>query len=148
MQKKPIVLVVNDSPMVRTVIAHTLPCNAFTLVFVGDGLSALTAVADLTPAVLVLDVQLPYMNGYTICQLLRKNPLYKDIPIVLLTSKDKIADRIYGRLVGATEYLTKPFDPKMLARVVQKYVTHGYESFLPYHEVQLKIGRFWKNTLS
>jgi twitching motility two-component system response regulator PilG len=148
MQKKPVVLVVDDSLTVRTILAHTLSGDAFTLVFVSDGLSALSAIADLSPVVLLLDVQLPHMDGYTICQLLRKNVLYKALPIVLLTSKNKIVDRIYGRLVGATEYLTKPFDPEELTRIIQKYVARGYEYFLPYAEVQSSVGRFWKRQIS
>ena len=132
---KPIVLVVDDSVTVRAVIQRTLQSTAFTLAFAGDGLSALTAVADLSPAVLLLDVHLPHMNGYTICQLLRKNVLYRDIPIVMLTGHSGLGDRIHGRLVGATDYLAKPFDPKALRHIVQKHLAHWYERpFTPYQE--------------
>jgi CheY-like chemotaxis protein len=142
---KPIVLVVDDSVTMRTVIERTLQREAFALAFADDGLSALTAVAELSPVVILLDVHLPHMNGYTICQLLRKKALYRDIPIVMLTSKNRMVDRMYGRLTGATEYLTKPFDPEVLAHVVQKQVAHWQQRLPLYHqEVQPRTVRYWK----
>ena len=148
MHKKPIVLVVDDSLTMRTIIQRILPSDTFTLVFANDGLSALTAVADLSPAVILLDVHLTHMNGYEICQLLRKNQLYKDIPIVMLTGEDGLPDRMYGRLVGATEYLSKPFDPEMLKRIVQKHVAHWQQRVSPYRQEVLSLtARFWEHSL-
>jgi len=139
---KPVVLIVDDSLTARTIIARTLYCDAFTLAFAGDGLSAFAAVVDLLPAVILLDVQLPHMDGYTICHLLRKNVLYKDIPIVMVTSKDRVADRMHGRLVGTTEYLTKPFDPEELACIVQKHVAYQHKFPLYHKDILSLAGRF------
>ena len=141
---KPTVLVVDDSVTVRTIIQRTLQHDSLTLTFAADGLSALTAVADVSPDVILLDIHLPLMDGYTICQLLRKKALYRDIPIVMLTSKNGIFDRMCGRLVGATDYLTKPFDPEALVRVVQKHLTNWQEYPLPQQEeISPRTRRYW-----
>jgi twitching motility two-component system response regulator PilG len=71
---------------------------------------------------ILLDIMLPKVNGYQICQLIRRNPEYRHIPVVMLSGKDGVFDKVRGRLVGATEYITKPFEPRDLLRVVRKYV--------------------------
>jgi twitching motility two-component system response regulator PilG len=65
---------------------------------------------------------LPKVNGYQICQIIRRNPAYRHIPVVMLSGKDGVFDKVRGKLVGATEYITKPFEPRDLLRVVRKYV--------------------------
>ena len=70
---------------------------------------------------------LPKVNGYQICQIIRRNPEYKHIPVVMLSGKDGVFDKVRGKLVGATEYITKPFEPRDLLRVVRKYVQFDAE---------------------
>ncbi len=141
---KPTVLVVDDSVTVRTIIQRTLQQDSLTLTFAADGLSALAAVADVSPAVILLDIHLAYMDGFAICQQLRKKALYRDIPIVMLTSKNGLFDRMCGRLVGATDYLTKPFDPEVLVRVVQKHLTNWQErSLIQQEDIQPRTRRYW-----
>src|ERR1700726_5049728 len=92
-----------------------------------DGLSALTSVADEMPAVILLDIQLPRMEGYHICQIIRKNLQFRQIPIIMLSGKDGLFDKMRGRLAGSTEYLTKPFDSAELVQTVKKHLANWQE---------------------
>jgi len=117
---EPTVLVVDDSPTVRKIVQMTLQREHIRVVTASDGLSALTSVADEMPAVILLDIQLPRMDGYHICQIIRKNFQFRQIPIIMLSGKDGLFDKMRGRLAGSTEYLTKPFDSAELIQTVKK----------------------------
>jgi twitching motility two-component system response regulator PilG len=124
---EPTVLVVDDSPTVRKIVQMTLQREHIRVVTASDGLSALTSVADEMPAVILLDIQLPRMDGYHICQIIRKNLQFRQIPIIMLSGKDGLFDKMRGRLAGSTEYLTKPFDSAELIQTVKKHLTNWQE---------------------
>ena len=117
-----VVLVVDDSPTVRKIVQITLQRESIRVVTAGDGLSALAAVADTQPDLILLDIVLPRMDGYNICHLVRNNPDYRDLPIIMLSGKDGIFDKMRGRLAGSTEYITKPFDSSELVQSVRRYL--------------------------
>ena len=117
------VLVVDDSPTIRKVVELTLKREQIRVLGAADGLSALAMVADEKPDLVLLDIMLPRMDGYQICQIIRRNRDYKKLPIIMLSGKDGLFDRVRGRLAGSTEYITKPFDPNELVRVVRKHLT-------------------------
>ncbi len=127
----PTVLVVDDSPTVRKIVQMTLQREQIRVITAADGLSALSAVADEMPALILLDIQLPRMDGYSICQIIRKNLQFREIPIIMLSGKDGLFDKIRGRLAGSTEYLTKPFDSEELVQTVRKYLADWQERMLP-----------------
>lgn len=133
--REPAVLVVDDSPTVRKIIQMTLQRENIRVITASDGLSALSAVADEMPALILLDIQLPRMDGYHICTIIRKNLQYRAIPIVMLSGKDGIIDKMRGRLSGSTEYLTKPFDTAELVQVVKKHLANWQER-MPEHALQ------------
>ncbi len=116
------VLVVEDSPTTRKVISLTLAKNGFQIQEAGDGLEALSRLSEKKPDLILLDIILPRMNGYEILALIRRNPELKHIPVVMLTSKDGLINKMKGRLAGSNAYLTKPFDPKELVSTVEKYL--------------------------
>jgi twitching motility two-component system response regulator PilG len=124
---EPTVLVVDDSPTVRKIVQMTLQREHIRVVTASDGLSALTSVADEMPAVILLDIQLPRMDGYHICQIIRKNLQFRQIPIIMLSGKDGLFDKMRGRLAGSTEYLTKPFDSAELIQTVKKHLANRQE---------------------
>lgn len=124
----PIVLVVDDSPTIRKIVEITLKRQGVQVVTAPSGVIALAAIANTPPQLILLDIMLPKVNGYQICQIIRRNPAYKHIPVVMLSGKDGVFDKVRGRLVGATEYITKPFEPRDLLRVVQKYVQFEAEA--------------------
>lgn len=124
---EPTVLVVDDSPTVRKIVQMTLQREHIRVITASDGLSALSAVADEMPALILLDIQLPRMNGYHICQTLRKHLQFRQIPIIMLSGKDGLFDKMRGRLAGSTEYLTKPFDAVELVQTVKKHLVNWEE---------------------
>jgi twitching motility two-component system response regulator PilG len=117
-----VVLVVDDSPTVRKIVQITLQRENIRVVTAGDGLSALAAVSDTEPDLILLDIVLPRMDGYNICHLVRNNSEYRDLPIIMLSGKDGIFDKMRGRLAGSTEYITKPFDSSELVQAVRRYL--------------------------
>jgi twitching motility two-component system response regulator PilG len=130
----PTVLVVDDSPTVRKIVQMTLQREHIKVITAADGLSALTSVADNMPALVLLDIQLPRMDGYHICQIIRKNLQFRQIPIIMLSGKDGLFDKMRGRLAGSTEYLTKPFDSAELVRTVKKHLVNWEERMPVQHE--------------
>ena len=120
---EPVVLVVDDSPTVRKIVQLTLQREHMQVLTAADGLSALAAVADASPDLILLDIMLPRMDGYNICQVIRKNPAYRDLPIIMLSGKDGLFDKMRGRLAGSSDYITKPFDSNDLVHTVKRYLS-------------------------
>jgi twitching motility two-component system response regulator PilG len=119
---EPVVLVVDDSPTVRKIVQLTLQREHIRVVTAGDGLSALAAVADEQPDLILLDIMLPRMDGYNICQVVRRNMAYRDMPIIMLSGKDGLFDKMRGKLAGSTEYITKPFDSTELVQTIKRHL--------------------------
>ena len=119
----PRVLVVDDSRVVRKVVEMTLWREHIEVVSATDGLGALAAISDTQPDLMLLDVQLPQMDGYQVCHVVRRHQDFRHLPIVLLSGKDSLVDRVRGKLAGSTDYLSKPFDPAELVWTVKRYLT-------------------------
>jgi twitching motility two-component system response regulator PilG len=122
--RKPSVLIIDDSPTVREIIQNALQGEGIRVITAKDGLSALASAADENPDIILLDIILPGLDGYEICQIIRKNSHFQQIPIIMLSVKDGLFDKMRGRLAGATEYLTKPFDTLELIGVVKKHLAN------------------------
>lgn len=75
------------------------------------------------PDVILLDINMPDMDGYTLCRLLRQCSALKEVPIIMLTGRDALLDKVRARLLGASEYLTKPFEPQALTDIIRQYVS-------------------------
>jgi twitching motility two-component system response regulator PilG len=118
----PRVLVVDDSRVVRKVVEMTLWRERIEVVTASDGLGALATVADARPDLMLLDVLLPRMDGYQVCHMVRHHQDYRDLPILLLSGKDSVLDRVRGKLAGSTDYISKPFDPAELVWTVKRYL--------------------------
>lgn len=119
---EPVVLVVDDSPTVRKIVQLTLQREHIRVVTAGDGLTGLASVSDELPDVILLDIMLPHMDGYNICQIIRRNMSFRDLPIIMLSGKDGLFDKMRGKLAGSTEYITKPFDSSELVQTVKRYL--------------------------
>lgn len=117
------VLIVDDSPTVRKIVQLTLQRENIQVIQASDGLAGLAAVTDYQPDLILLDIVLPHhMDGYTICQIIRHKQGLRDIPIIMLSARDSLVDRMRGRMVGATEYLTKPFDAAELVETIRRHL--------------------------
>ncbi|MBN3889341.1 MULTISPECIES: response regulator transcription factor RpaB [unclassified Nostoc] len=105
------ILVVDDEASIRRILQTRLEMIGYSVVTASDGEEALSAFRLLTPDLIVLDVMMPKLDGYGVCQELRKE---SDVPIIMLTALADVADRITGLELGADDYMTKPFSPKEL----------------------------------
>ena len=109
------VLVVEDETSIASFVALYLKNAGYAVKAVGTGGAALNAIAAEVPALIILDLNLPDMDGLEICRRVRKG---SDVPILMLTARDEDVDKIIGLEVGADDYLTKPFNPReLVARV-------------------------------
>ena len=110
------VLVVDDDPTLRGLVAYALRQEGFLVLEAGDGPAALKAIDDEAPELLVLDVNLPRMSGFEVVKRMRSDEV--EIPVLLLTARSDEVDQIRGLELGADDYLTKPFSPRtLIARV-------------------------------
>lgn len=111
-----LILLVDDEPNIISLARLYLERDGYRVASAGDGLSALENAAALKPAVIVLDLMLPKLDGLEVCRRLRaKNNM---VPILMLTAKDEDIDKILGLEMGADDYVTKPFNPReLVARV-------------------------------
>jgi CheY-like chemotaxis protein len=122
MEKKPLILVVDDDPSIRQILIKTfqqLPVEC-TVETASDGVEALEKVESTIPDLIVLDVMMPRMDGFTVCEQLRANVRTAFIPIMMLTANADELSRTRGFLVGTDDYLGKPFSfPELNARVMR-----------------------------
>ncbi len=121
----PIVLSVDDSPIVQTRIKRALSDHCEVLL-ANDAMSALHLLARQPVDLLLLDVTMPGIDGIELCQTLRRMSKFTQLPIVMLTAKDKSYDRALAEMVGATEYLTKPLNDEKLIAIVNQYAKGGH----------------------
>jgi DNA-binding response OmpR family regulator len=116
----PRVLVVEDEQDIAALIKHTLERSGdASVATVGRGDEALRAVAELSPDLVILDLNLPVLSGIDVCRLLRQRPATAGIPIIMLTARTAESDRISGLDLGADDYVTKPFSLRELAARVR-----------------------------
>jgi len=119
----PCVLVVDDSPTIRTLVEITLRRQGIQVVFAENGITPLAALTRYQPALIILDIMLPAINGYQICQVIKRHPRCRGIPVIMLSGKDGAFAKVRGRMVGASEYLTKPFSPAELVAAIRRYLS-------------------------
>ena len=117
------VLVVDDSNTIRTSAQVFLRQAGCMVTLAETGYDALAVIEEAKPQLIFLDILMPRLDGYQTCTLLKSNPEYRDIPIVMLSSKDGLFDQARGQLAGANEYMTKPFAREDLLKVVDSYAS-------------------------
>ena len=104
------ILVVEDEQDIAGLIKHALERDGDTIVdMVSSGDAALKAVVDQAPDLIILDLNLPVLNGFEVCRILRARPNTQQIPIIMLTARTNEVDRVSGLDLGADDYVTKPF---------------------------------------
>lgn len=115
------VLAVDDSLVVQEMIKRALEGDHRVLV-VDNAADALVVISHEYVSLMLLDVTMPRINGLELCRTIRSLPKFHDLPVVMLSACDGAFDRVQGRLAGATEYLTKPFDAEQLRQVVNRLI--------------------------
>ena len=111
-------LVVDDDPGLLLAVSETLRAEGYDVATARRGAEALTRIAQTLPDLIISDIRMPGMDGYQLVRNLRSNARTRLVPIVFLTAKDEIADRIQGFRTGVDAYLTKPFEPEELGAIV------------------------------
>jgi twitching motility two-component system response regulator PilG len=115
------VMVIDDSNTIRRSAEIFLLQTGCEVILAEDGFDALAKIADHLPHVIFVDIMMPRLDGYQTCALIKKNPRFRDTPVIMLSSKDGLFDRARGRMVGSDEYLTKPFTKDTLLDAVRRH---------------------------
>jgi len=116
------VMVIDDSKTIRRTAETLLKKAGCEVITATDGFEALSKITDQNPDVIFIDIMMPRLDGYQTCALIKNNQLYKNTPVILLTSKDGLFDRARGRIVGSDQYLTKPFTKDELLGAISAHV--------------------------
>ena len=126
-------LVIDDSSTIRRSAEIFLGQAGYAVVLAEDGFAALSVLLERKPALVFCDIQMPRLDGFQTCALIRRHPEFRHLPVVLLSSRDGVFDRARGVLAGASAYLTKPFTKDSLLRTVseQLAITSRRSSPLP-----------------
>lgn len=118
------VMVIDDSNTIRRSAEIFLNQAGCQVILAQDGFEALAKINDHQPSIIFCDILMPRLDGYQTCALIKRSPRFHATPVVMLSSKDGLFDRARGRMVGSSEYLTKPFTKDSLLSAVREYSTH------------------------
>ncbi len=116
------ILIVEDSALARKSILNVLTGKGYHLIETKDGLEALIRLGEEKPDLVLLDLILPKMDGYAVLSTMKKDDNYKNIPVIVLTSRNTLFDKLKGKMSGTDEYLTKPIQPDELLEKLDKYL--------------------------
>ena len=115
------VLVIDDSNTIRRSAEIFLGQGGHNVVLAEDGFDALAKVSDHTPQLIFCDILMPRLDGYQTWAIIKRNPRFAHVPVIMLSSKDGLFDKARGRMVGSEDYLTKPFTKEQLLRAVDQF---------------------------
>jgi len=121
----PKVACVDDSPAILTSVTQILHSGGYQVIPIGEPNQVMATLEREKPALVLLDLLMPDLNGYDLCKLIRQHPELRQTPIVFLTGKDGLVDKMRAKLLGVKEYLTKPVDAEQLRRCVQHVLSQG-----------------------
>jgi twitching motility two-component system response regulator PilG len=116
---------IDDSRTVQNSVKITLEGQGYEVLSLMEPGRAMTKLIRSRPKAILMDITMPEINGYELCQLLRKSAALRTIPIIMLTSKDNLFDRMKAKMVGADDYITKPFTTAQLIDAVNKHVSRA-----------------------
>lgn len=112
------IMLVEDDPMIQEFVIYNLEREGYKVILVDDGKKALDMLKTEKPDILILDVMLPGLDGFEICKTIRGEMKNTNLPIIMLSARNDLADKIVGLELGADDYITKPFSPReLLARI-------------------------------
>lgn len=115
------VLVIDDSNTIRRSAEIFLKQAGHEVQLAEDGFDALSKISDSLPDLIFCDILMPRLDGYQTCAIIKRNPRFSSVPVIMLSSKDGVFDKARGRMVGSQDYLTKPFSKDQLLKVVRQF---------------------------
>jgi CheY-like chemotaxis protein len=114
------VLAVDDDPVIQRLLQVNLEMEGYEVELAGDGEEALAKVREFAPAIVLLDIMMPKLDGWQVCAAMKEDPALASIPVVFLSARAQDADVQRGNDLGAAAYITKPFDPIDLLELVEE----------------------------
>ena len=115
------ILVIDDSNTIRRSAEIFLKQGGHDVLLAEDGFDALSKVNDHDPDLIFCDILMPRLDGYQTCAIIKRNPRFAHVPVIMLSSKDGLFDKARGRMVGSEDYLTKPFTKDQLLQAVSQH---------------------------
>ena len=115
------VMVIDDSNTIRRSAEIFLSQAGCQVILAQDGFEALSKINDHQPNIIFCDILMPRLDGYQTCAIIKRNPRFAHVPVIMLSSKDGLFDKARGRMVGSEDYLTKPFTKEQLLRAVAQH---------------------------
>ena len=122
LQPRPKVLVTDDDHNLRQLLMEALPRHKFEVYQAADGNETWDTIRNLRPDIVLLDVMMPGLDGHEICKRMRENPQTRSIPVIMLTARAQLKDKLEGIESGADDYITKPFDPMELQARIEMHL--------------------------
>ncbi len=119
------ILIVDDEKEIVSLVSMHLRMVGFDVIFASHGEGALELISTEKPSLIILDIMLPKIDGWEVCKGLRENPHTKDIPVIMLTGRTQLEDKLKGFEVGADDYITKPFSPRELVVRVKRVLARA-----------------------
>ncbi|MDR6991241.1 twitching motility response regulator PilG [Luteimonas sp. 3794] len=116
------VMVIDDSKTIRRTAETLLRREGAEVVTAVDGFEALAKIADQKPQIIFVDIMMPRLDGYQTCALIKNNQVFRNTPVIMLSSKDGLFDKARGRIVGSERYVTKPFTREELLDAIRTHV--------------------------
>jgi twitching motility two-component system response regulator PilG len=118
------VVCIDDDLVIGKSVEYTLKPQGYQITIISDPLEALSQIFQMKPkpALILCDIAMPKLDGYELCAMLRRSTAFRQTPIIMLTGKEGFIDRVRARMVGATDYLTKPFGESELLMLLEKYL--------------------------
>lgn len=141
------ILVIEDEEDIQELVDYNLTKNGFTVSSVNNGETGLKKIAAEPPDLVLLDLMLPGLDGLEVCRRLKSDPATQKIPVVMLTARGEEADIVAGLELGAEDYITKPFSPKVLIARVRAVLRRDRsrevdpEETVSIHDLQIHPGR-------
>ena len=116
------VMIIDDSNTIRRSAELFLRHAECEVILAEDGFEAMSKIVDNQPDIIFVDIAMPRLDGYQACMLIKKNPIYQSIPVIMLSSKDGLFDKARGRMAGSDDYLTKPFTAEGLLSIIRNNI--------------------------
>ncbi len=121
-QERPLVACIDDSQAIQRIVKMTLIAGGFDVMSITEPAKAMSQFVRKKPNLILMDINMPEIDGYKLAYMLRQSALLKDIPIMMLTGRDGVLDRVKAKMVGAIGYVCKPFNPQELVQLVQENI--------------------------
>ncbi|MDR9405106.1 MAG: response regulator, partial [Halothece sp. Uz-M2-17] len=120
-KQRPLIAFVDDSEQSRQIMNNVVTKGGYDFIGIGDSVEAITILLEKQPQLIFLDLMMPNVNGYELCSQIRKISVLKEVPVVIVTGNDGIVDRMRAKVVGATNFISKPIDRSEVLTLALQY---------------------------